>query len=126
MKATLLTESLRGEGLGSLRSVVCQRQPKSGSGTDFVIRGPGELGGGAVNRPGFVAGFRLWLSRPGARCRDCSRSVSQAARRTRRAPLDATGSPRCLPLGVVGHDPGVGDLYAAVPVSRDRYLGEVE
>lgn len=48
-------------------------------------------------------GHFTWLSRPGARCRDCSRSASQAARRTRGASLDATGSPRCLPLGVVVH-----------------------
>jgi transposase len=36
----------------------------------------------------------LELSRSGARCPDCSRPFPQTARRTRRAPLDATGSPR--------------------------------
>jgi hypothetical protein len=41
----------------------------------------------------------------------------QAAHRTRRVDLSATGSPRCLPLGVVGRDPGVGDLAAAIEVS---------
>ncbi|HEY6665094.1 MAG TPA: transposase, partial [Propionibacteriaceae bacterium] len=40
----------------------------------------------------------LELSRSGARCPDCSGPFPQTARRTRRAPLGATGSPRSLPL----------------------------
>jgi transposase len=40
----------------------------------------------------------LELSRSGARCPDCSGPFPQTARRTRRAPLGATGSPRNLPL----------------------------
>jgi hypothetical protein len=50
----------------------------------------------------------------------------RAARRTRPASFHTTGSPLCLPPGGVGQDPGVGDLGAATPVSRDRDLGEVE
>jgi hypothetical protein len=40
--------------------------------------------------------------------------------------FSATGSPQCLSLGVVDRGPGVGDLHAAIPVSGDRHLGEVE
>lgn len=50
----------------------------------------------------------------------------RAARRIRRAPLDATGSPRFRTSGVVGHDPWSGDLVAAVSVSRSRHPAEVE
>ena len=53
-------------------------------------------------------------------------SFPQAARRTRRACFHAAGSPRFLPLGVVGQRPGVGDLVAAVQVSSDWHLGKVE
>ena len=48
----------------------------------------------------------------------------QAAHRTRRAPLNATGSPRSLPLP--GLDPGVGDGCASVSVAGNAYLLEVE
>jgi hypothetical protein len=68
----------------------------------------------------------MWLSRPGAAVPNFAIGpFPQATRRTRHACCHATGSPRHLPLGVVG-DPGVRDLGAAVPVSGDRDLGEVE
>ena len=69
--------------------------------------------------------YRYQLSRPGARCR-CCRPFPQAARRTRRADLSATGSPRSLPSGLVGQVPGVGDRVASIPVTRHRHRGEVE
>jgi hypothetical protein len=37
-----------------------------------------------------------------------------------------TGSPLCLRSGGVGQGPGVGNLGAAIPVSGDRDLGQVE
>jgi hypothetical protein len=43
-----------------------------------------------------------------------------------RADLSATGSPPCLPLGVVGQEPGVGDRAAAVSVADDRNRCDVE
>src|SRR6202030_3260915 len=44
----------------------------------------------------------------------------RTSRRTRRAPLDATGSPRFLSSGWFSR-PGIGDLAAAVAVPGDRY-----
>jgi hypothetical protein len=66
----------------------------------------------------------LELSRSGARCSDCSGSFPQTARRTRRAPLDAAGSPRNLPLG--GRQRPRGRDVASVAVSGDRDRFEVE
>jgi hypothetical protein len=66
----------------------------------------------------------LELSRSGARCSDCSGSFPQTARRTRRAPLDATGSPRELPLG--GRQRPRGRDVSSIAVSGDRDRLEVE
>ena len=52
----------------------------------------------SVSRPIVICGSRR-LGRPGARCPDCSGSFPQAARRTGRASLPASGSPRNLPMG---------------------------
>ena len=51
---------------------------------------------------------RTAVESAGARCRGCHRSVSPAARRTRRATLTATGSPRNLPSGGVVASKGWG------------------
>src|SRR5262249_34217358 len=45
----------------------------------------------------------------------------RTSRRTRRAPLNATGSPRFLPSGCYSSGPGAGDFGAAVAVPGDRY-----
>jgi Transposase len=66
----------------------------------------------------------LELSRSGARCPDCSGPFPQTARRTRRAPLGATGSPRNLPL--CGRQRPRGRDVPSVAVSGDRDRFEVE
>ena len=66
----------------------------------------------------------LELSRSGARCPDCSGPFPQTARRTRRAPLGATGSPRNLPL--CGRERPRGRDVPSVAVSGDRDRFEVE
>jgi hypothetical protein len=65
----------------------------------------------------------LELSRSGARCPDCSGPFPQTARRTRRAPLGATGSPRNLPLCGRQRPPGRDVPSVAVSGDRDRYRG---
>jgi hypothetical protein len=66
----------------------------------------------------------LELSRSGARCPDCSGPFPQTARRTRRAPLGATGSPRNLPF--CGRQRPRGRDVPSVAVSGDRDRFEVE
>jgi len=70
--------------------------------------------------------YRYQLSRPGARCRCCRRSVSPG--RSPNPPCGSlrNGPPRSLPSGLVEQVPGVGDRVAAVPVTRHHHRGEVE
>lgn len=74
------------------------------------------------------AAHRHQLSWPGARCRmSPSGPFPQAARRTRRADLSATGSPRRLPSGTGGQcRPGVGDRGSEVAIAGYRHRRDVE
>jgi hypothetical protein len=65
---------------------------------------------------------RFWLGRPGARCRDCSRSVPPRRPPNPACEFPAPGSPRFLSLGVLRWDPGVGDRVTTV---RYRVTGTV-
>src|SRR3954447_15154554 len=67
------------------------------------------------------------VSRPEARCRLAAGPFPQAARRTRRACLHATGSPWSLPWACSRSlCPGVGDLVSSVAIPPDRYRFGVE
>jgi hypothetical protein len=73
--------------------------------------------------PGFDAHLslrecRTWLSRSGARCRDCSRSVSPGRSPNPGADLSAAGSARCLSLAWLATIQALGIL---LPRYRYRY-----
>jgi hypothetical protein len=67
-----------------------------------------------------------WLSRPGVRCRDLLSVRFPRPLAAPALPISRQWALRCLPSGVFGRDPGVGDLGSSVSVSGDRDRGDVE